>query len=204
MRMKSPRTNRVVVLLLLVGLLPLLAAVTVMAEPPTDATQAKNGTQSLELDVGKSTIIDLPVPIKRASLANPEIADAIVLSPRQIYVTGKGFGATNLTLWDKKDQILTTFDIQVNMDISRLKDRLSTLLPDESRIEVVATHDHVTLSGMVSSSERLNQAVAVAEAYAPQKVINFLGVDEQPVEPTPTSVTVEVIKGTAVTQVTPK
>ena len=45
--------------------------------------------QQVSLVVGKSTVVDVPVPIKRASLADPQIADAIVLSPKQIYVTGR-------------------------------------------------------------------------------------------------------------------
>src|SRR5687767_12002478 len=79
----------------------------------TYAAQQTKGAQPLKLVVGKSTIVDVPVPIKRASLANPDIADAIVLSPKQLYVTGKGHGTTNLTLWGKDDQVFTIFDLDV-------------------------------------------------------------------------------------------
>src|SRR5687767_5238259 len=61
----------------------------------TYAAQETKGAQPLKLVLGKSTIVDVPVAIKRASLANPEVADAIVLSPKQLYVTGKGYGTTN-------------------------------------------------------------------------------------------------------------
>jgi pilus assembly protein CpaC len=54
------------------------------------SAQSSN-VQELDLVLGKSTVLDVPVAIKRASLANPAIADAMVLSPKQIYVTGKGF-----------------------------------------------------------------------------------------------------------------
>ena len=41
--------------------------------------------QRLELTAGKSMVLDLPVAIKRASLANPEVADTVVLlRPRSI------------------------------------------------------------------------------------------------------------------------
>ena len=165
------------------------------------AQQAKD-TQHLHLVLGKSTIVDVPVPIKRASLASPEIADAIVLSPRQIYVTGKGYGTTNLTLWSKDDQVLTIFDLEVGIDLTRLESQLVTLLPDESHIEVSASHDHVTLAGTISSPAKLSQAVAVAEAYAPKKVLNFLRVYPDPVGQTPppegVPVTVVVIRRTSV------
>src|SRR6476469_7099613 len=128
----------------------------------TYAAQQTKGAQPLKLVVGKSTIVDVPVPIKRASLANPDIADAIVLSPKQLYVTGKGYGTTNLTLWGKDDQVLAIFDLDVGVDLVRLKQHLAELLPDETNIHLRGTHDHVSLSGTVSSEGRLHQVLLVA------------------------------------------
>lgn len=182
-----------------------LAPSLVSAESLTYTARAGGESQMLKLTTGKSTIIDVPVAIKRASLANPDIADAIVLSPRQIYVTGKGFGVTNLTLWGKDEQVFTILDIEVDLDISRLKEQLRVLLPDENLIRIAAAHDHVTLSGLVSNSARQSQVLAVAEAYAPKKVLNFLRIDPEPSDPAPPpTVTVEVIKGATVNHVNPK
>ena len=160
--------------------------------------------QQISLVVGKSTVLDMPVAIKRASLADPQIADAIVLSPKQIYITGKGYGSTNLTLWGKDDQVLAVFDLDVGVDLTRLKQHLAELLPDESNLHLKGTHDHVTVSGTVSCESRLTQVLAVAEAYAPKKVLNFLKVYPEPIgNPAPDvqTVTVEVIKGTVVNSV---
>ena len=160
--------------------------------------------QQMSLVVGKSTVLDMPVAIKRASLADPLIADAIVLSPKQIYVTGKNYGSTNLTLWGKDDQVIAVFDLDVGIDLARLKQHLAELLPDESNLHLKGTHDHVTVSGTVSCESRLTQVLAVAEAYAPKKVLNFLKVYPEPIgNPAPDvqTVTVEVIKGTVVNSV---
>jgi pilus assembly protein CpaC len=184
----------------LAGTTPLVS----FAQSLTYVAKPSSETQHLKLAMGKSSIIDLPVPIKRASLANPDIADAIVLSPKQIYVTGKGFGTTNLTLWGKDEQVFSVFDVEVGLDVSRLQTRMRALLPDEENITVTATHDHVTLTGLVSNSNRLAQALAIAEAYAPKKVLNFMKVHPEPKEEVPASAVVEVIRGTSVNQVTPK
>ena len=56
-------------------------------EAPTSAVDQRE-IQKLELTAGKSRVLDLPVAIKRASLANPDVADTVVLSPTQIYLTG--------------------------------------------------------------------------------------------------------------------
>lgn len=172
---------------------------------PTMSAQASKDVQALDLVLGKSTVVDVPVAIKRASLANPAIADAIVLSPKQIYVTGKGFGSTNLTLWGKDDQILAIFDVEVALDVVGLTQKFSRLLPDETNLRLICSNDHLTLAGTISSPAKLSQALAVAEAFAPKKVINLLKVypdlqSEAKVNDRE-QVTVEVIRGTAVNAV---
>ena len=161
--------------------------------------------QQVNLVVGKSTVVNMPVAIKRASLADPKIADAMVLSPKQIYVTGKGYGTTNLTLWGQDGQVLAILDLDVGVDLVRLKQQLAELLPDETNIRLRGTHDHVTVFGTVSSESRLSQILAVAEAYAPKKVLNFLKIYPEPPgfkgHPDVQTVTIEVIKGTSVNAV---
>jgi len=184
----------------IVGPVAAMAANEGMVHPLSLAREA----QQVSLVVGKSTVVDMPVAIKRASLADPQIADAIVLSPKQIYVTGKGYGSTNLMLWGKDDQVLAVFDLDVGVDLARLKQHLAELLPDESNLHLKGTHDHVTVSGTVSSESHLSQVLAVAEAYAPKKVLNFLKIYPEPIgnhAPDVQTVTVDVIKGTVVNSV---
>ena len=180
---------------------PLLAS----SSAPMISAQASTDVQALDLVLGKSTVVDVPVAIKRASLADPAIADAIVLSPKQIYVTGKGYGSTNLTLWGKDDQILAIFDVEVSLDVVRLMQKFSQLLPEETNLHLTSSNDHLTISGTISSPAKLSQALAVAEAFAPKKVINLLKVyPELPSEVKVSDreqVTVEVIRGTSVNAV---
>lgn len=172
---------------------------------PMISAQASKNVQALDLVLGKSTVVDVPVAIKRASLADPAIADAIVLSPKQIYVTGKGYGSTNLTLWGKDDQILAIFDVEVALDVARLSEQFSRLLPEETNIHLASSNDHLTLSGTISSPAKLSQALAVAEAFAPKKVINLLKIYPDPPGDAKAGeldqVTVEVIRGTSVNAV---
>jgi pilus assembly protein CpaC len=142
------------------------------------ATPASGITNAMpmHLVVGKSLVYESPVPFMRASLANPEIAETLVLSPRQLYVMGKAVGMTNLTLWGRDGRMMVVQDVEVAPDLAQLKTQLHRLFPDEHQIQVTATHDHVTLSGMIGSAVRLNQVLGLAEAYAPKKVVNLLQV----------------------------
>ncbi len=114
--------------------------------------------------------------IKRASLANPEVADTVVLSPTQIYLTGKATGVTNLTLWNESGKMMGMYDVVISPDLNRLKENLHKALPDEKGILVTTSHDHITLSGTASNANNLTRALNIAEAYAPKKVINSMQV----------------------------
>lgn len=146
------------------------------AAPAGAGVMEQREIQKLEVTSGKSKVLDLPVAIKRASLANPEVADTVVLSPTQIYITGKTTGVTNLTLWNEGGKMMGMYDVVVAPDLSRLKENLHKALPDEKGILVTSSHDHITLSGLASSSNSLSHALSIAEAYAPKKVINSLQV----------------------------
>lgn len=138
--------------------------------------------QKLHLTVGKSIIIQSPGAVRRVSLVSPEIADAMVLTPHQIYVTGKASGLTHVTLWDVGDKVIGILELEISPDISRLKEMLHNILPEEKDIRINSTHDQIALSGTVSSAANLSQVLALARPFAPldekkePKIINLLEV----------------------------
>ena len=130
----------------------------------------------LQLVVGKSIILKSAKPVKRISIAEPEIANFVLISPHEIYITGKDAGITNLTLWQNK-KILTIYDLNVTHDISRLKQKIHEVLPNETELRVLSTRDSITLAGRVSNTANLSQALSLAEGYAPKgKVRNLVEV----------------------------
>ena len=143
-------------------------------EDPSPVTVETSSPQKLALTVGKSMVLKSQMPIKRVSVGSPEIAEVAVLSPLQVSVTGKAPGVTNLTFWNQDETVSTVIDLGVSPDISRLKEMLEQLLPEEKNINVLASHDSITLSGTVSSQAGLAQSLALAEPFFPKKVVNLL------------------------------
>jgi pilus assembly protein CpaC len=129
--------------------------------------------QKLKLISGKSIIIRCEKPVKRVSIAAPEVADFLMLSPRQIYLTGKDAGTTNLTLWNNGD-IAAVFDLETTYDVSSFKEQLHIMLPEEEGIRVIASRNSLTLAGKVATNSNLLQTLALAKAYAPEGKINNL------------------------------
>ena len=164
---------RKTLIMCLVASLSLLFPLMAVAAQGVRVGVGTRNPQRINLPVGKSTIIDSQSVIKRVSLAAPDIADTIVLSPRQIYVVGKAVGSTNLTLWGDRGRLLDVIDIEVAPDLSGLKEKLHQIMPGED-IQVTATQDTINLSGNVSSTIKLTQALSMAEAFAQEKVINLL------------------------------
>ena len=154
------------------------------AQGPQRITLETAATQKLSLTVGKSVILASSEPVKRVSMGTPEgipeIAVAMILTPRQIYLTGKHPGVTNLTIWGPTGKISAVLDLEVSPDISRLKEMIQKIMPEEKNIQATATHDNITLSGTVTSMSNLTQVLALAEPFFPKKVINLLKLEDSP------------------------
>ena len=130
-------------------------------------------SERIALAVGKSLSLKSTQPVKRVSIAEPEIADFVLISPNEIYITGKATGVTNLTLW-QDSKVISVYDLDVSYDMSGLKQTLAALLPDEKDMQVFSTGNSITLSGRISSTVNLSQAVAVAQSYAPKGNVHNL------------------------------
>lgn len=141
--------------------------------PLADARVNSIESQRIEMIYGKSIVIKSELPVKRVSIANPDIADFLLISAREIYITAKAAGTTNLTLW-QNNHIAAIYDLSVNYDMSDLKQRLHETLPEETDLKVASTSDSITLSGKVSNAASLSHVVSLAKAYAPDGKIQNL------------------------------
>lgn len=150
------------------------------ADDEDETLRKKNSTldkhRGLKITIGASAIIDAEQDVTRISVAAPEIADFVLLSSRQLYMTGKTIGVTNLTLWNKENKVFAIYSLEVAPDIARLKRALHDSLPDENGIRVTTANDFITLSGNAKSPENVTRAMTLAEAFAPKKVLNLMHV----------------------------
>ncbi|WP_372613734.1 type II and III secretion system protein family protein [Aquicoccus sp.] len=136
----------------------------------------KRGTSAdLSVPMNRAIVVESEVPFAELSIANPSIADISSLSDRTIYVLGKAPGLTTLTILDAAGQLITNVDVRVSADISEFKERLRQILPDE-KIEVRTANDGIVMSGTVSSAQKLQRALDLAERYAPERVSNLMSV----------------------------
>jgi pilus assembly protein CpaC len=148
----------------------------VAAQNLLDRVQDEDLEQVIKLRVGHSKVLRTPFPIQRVSVADPDIADIVLISNREIYINGNSAGVTNVSLWGK--QRFSSTRVSVEPDISILKEKLYKILPKE-KIAVEAAGDTVVLSGEVSGPTIQETALALATPYAggkKEKVVNLLHV----------------------------
>ena len=135
---------------------------------------AVSNTTTVDLLVGRSTILNLNAPIARVSLTVPDIADAMVTTPQQVLVHGKTPGTISLFVWDRAGGI-TTYEVNVRRDLSQLIDQMKQLFPGEP-IVVTGSGKDVVISGTVTSKYVIDKAADVASGYVEKKenVVNLL------------------------------
>ena len=185
----SPRVRWVLSVLVL-----LTASFAVSQQPPTesaapDSTQAPatqapgpeansqapqaaaQGAAPLRVMVGKSLLINTTERLKRVSVTDDSVADAIVVTPTQILVHGRSAGEVSLLIWDELERS-RSFDLRVDVDVTAAAEEERRVFPDE-QINVSPSRSAIVLSGHVSTEDVSKRAGMIAEAYS-KNVVNVL------------------------------
>ena len=147
---------------------------------PASAGTRIDGQRSQDRVRASVTVDDMivmrtDVAFAEVRVANPDIADIVVMSDRSFQVLGKGGGKTNVMLYDRDKQLVDVVDVRVGFDLAELKRALYETLPGED-VQVRPMAGGVYLSGEVSSTLALDRAQSIAQAFAPDRVTNGLAV----------------------------
>ena len=155
------------------------AAVSFGAEPAAPGAQAApqaprgprlstpGNTLEIQVPLYQSKVVSLDQPASRVSVANPDVADLVIISPTQFYVLAKDIGMTNVLVWDRGNMIIATVDVHVTHDLAGLKSRLGALLPG-NQIAVSSAQRSIVLSGRVADAASAESAVQLARSFLAQ------------------------------------
>ncbi len=159
----------------------LLAAIPIFGQTPPDTTQTPPaasttspetlGGAPLRVMVGKSLLINTTGRLKRVSVTDPAVADALVITPTQVLVNGLAPGEVSLLIWDELERS-QSFDLRVDVDITAASEEIHKLFPAE-KIDVTPSRSAIVLSGHVTTEDVAKHAGALATAYS-KNVVNVL------------------------------
>jgi pilus assembly protein CpaC len=171
-------------------LLSTLAAAIATAQPPSraagggieirDVTRLIPATgRPIPIEVNKGVLVRLGQPASTVFVANPDIADVQVKSPKLIYITAKAPGETVIYAVDANENVLLNAPIRVSLALSRLRRSLQELVPG-ARIATDSVANNLVLTGSVADAGQAEQAVALATAVAGEvkggRVVNRMSV----------------------------
>lgn len=134
------------------------------------------GEGELDVEINKGAAIRLHAPAASVAVADPTIADVQVISPRMLYVNGRGVGETSLIAVDSADNIIYETTINVTHNLSRLKRAAEELSPNND-VVATSTDNAIILKGKVDSPVAAEKIQRLANSFLRgdgQSVINML------------------------------
>ena len=172
MQSRSPISRRVS--LLLASLITIFATSIAHAQENSYKASFAQNKESIAVNVlvGQSRVINFDRPVGRFSVSNPDIAEAVLVTPDQVLVNGKGFGQVNFIAWEQTGGQYLTFDVYVRANLSLIDSQIRALFPKDD-IRLSQANGSVVISGSVSNATTAAQVQSVIEA-ASFKVVNML------------------------------
>lgn len=139
---------------------------------------AQSTPKSIKLTIGQGELVQFQQDISKVVVAEPKIADAIVVGPRDVMVTAKGNGKTTLVIWEEgvgpvRYEITVALDLTPTDDFNKsIKDDLKRELPDDA-IQFNGNADTIVLTGAVKNPDNAKRAAALAQTRT-KNVINLI------------------------------
>ena len=136
---------------------------------------ASTPTRIINLPVGRSMMVDLPVDASDVFISNPKIADAVLRTPKRIFVMATQSGQTDAVFIDRMGKQILNLSIRVEANTDQVLDTIKHLYP-QSRVELTAANGNIILSGMAANAA---EAVAIAKiagtfVASEDKVVNLM------------------------------
>lgn len=129
----------------------------------------------LTLVEGRGHLLQFQRDIKTLAVSEPKIADAIVISPREVMVNAKGAGKTTVVVWESGSDPVQ-YEVTVTKDNTDW-DEFTRKLQESggSGISVSGTPETIVLTGAVKSTDESKRLAGLAQTHS-KTVINLLQV----------------------------
>src|SRR5687768_13591262 len=177
MQSRSPMSRRVS--LLLASLITIFSYSISHAQETSYKAAFNQNKEPIPVNVlvGQSRVINFDRPVGRFSVSNPDIAEAVLVTPDQVLVNGKAFGQVNFIAWEQTGGQFLVFDVYVRANLSLIDSQIRALFPKDD-IRLSQANGSVVMSGSVRDAKTVVQVQSVVEA-AGFKTVNML---ESPVK----------------------
>ncbi len=145
--------------------------------PAAAAEVIPTSGEPVTIEVNEGHLVRIEKPAAAVFVANPEIAEVAVKSPRLIYVFAKKPGETTLYAVDSKETVVANLRVLVSHDLSRLSEGLTVMVP-QGQVKAQSVDGAIVLTGAVATSAEAEDARRLASQFLGdgEEVINRLQV----------------------------
>ncbi len=152
----------------------LLALLCVTAGAP-DSVQAQEvqtlSERVITISRGSTAILTRPDSITRISVADPNVAEPVVIPPNQVLINAILPGSTSLVVWGR-DNVPRMYTIEVTADVASLQRQIDELFPGAG-VTVTSTGTAIVLSGNVRDPQTVRKATELAQTMGIPIVSNM-------------------------------
>ena len=144
----------------------LVASISLFAQSPV--------AHDMTMVTGKGELLQFDRDIVRVVVAEPKIADAIVVSPREVMINAKGPGKTTIMIWEP-GAVAGCYNVSVtpdNSDFDNFRKEFRDGFPDSS-VSITGNAETLVLTGAVKDVSQSKRAAALASTRA-KTVVNLL------------------------------
>jgi pilus assembly protein CpaC len=147
---------------------------------PSPSEPAAQAADLLTLPLNKTKSIDLSQDVRDVIIGNPDVADIVVRSQKQVYLVGKAIGDTNVFLINNQNNLIRKVEIVVQADADGAQHSITALLPGE-HIEAAGMGDSIVLSGTASSDGAASKARDIARRFVArdENVVNMIRITNE-------------------------
>ncbi len=118
---------------------------------------------------GNSEVITSPVNLERVLIANPEVADVVAVSAREIVINGVSPGTTTLLFWQAGGQ-RNTYTVNVTLDAATIDSELDRMFPNDD-LAVTAVGNTLILSGETETPGAAERAISFASSVEAEATV---------------------------------
>ncbi len=139
-------------------------------------SQPPEPVQHIVLPLNKSVTLSVSTPFSSAVVGSPEIADAMPMTDRSLYIQAKRIGTTNVSIYDDNMRLIKVVDVEVAFDTGNLQSKIRASTGNTA-IRVSNDNGQVILSGTATDALAADKAVNLAKTWAPNgTVVNAMTV----------------------------
>lgn len=144
----------------------------------TFTAAAQSAGSDLEILIGRGELLQFSADISRVAVAEPKVADAVVVSPREVMVNAKGVGHTTVIVWETAGRP-SRYNVRVVDDQAASKASVGKVAEalKQRGVTMETEGDTVVLKGEAPNAEEVKR---IGDMVAPlgKVVVNLLKTPE--------------------------